>query len=224
MKNWHSIDSETFEQMLETIIKNRDSNKMQGAASWWILNDDHGLFQFLYKKFYNFMIENFDITITPDNMEVCNVYYNSGDDAMEVLDPHGLQYYHAHKHVRGNLGSPTTIAGVYYANIPDTDSGTIDFKKSEIETPDGLYEFAKDLQYHQMNKRPYEKIKGMRTTIVKEITYQPETGDLVLFPSYLEHRPHKSIKPGHRIAINFELKTKEHPDEIFAAFHKKHNL
>jgi hypothetical protein len=224
IKNWHSIDQETFDKMLNIIIKNRDKNKIQGAASWWILDDQDGLFKGLYDKFTGFMLENFDITITPDNIEFCNVYYNSGADAVEVLDPHGLQYYHSHKHVRGHLGNPTTIAGVYYANIPDPNSGTIDFKKSEIQTPHGAYEFAKELEYHQMNKRPYEKIEGLRTTIVKEITYQPETGDLVLFPSYLEHRPHKSIKPGHRIAINFELKTKEHPDEIFASFHKKHNL
>jgi hypothetical protein len=72
-----------------------------------------------------------------------------------------------------------------------------------------------------MSKRPYEKIDGVRTTVVKEITYQPETGDLVLFPSYLDHRPHKSVKPGHRVAINFELKTQEHADQIFATLKPK---
>jgi hypothetical protein len=80
------------------------------------------------------------------------------------------------------------------------------------------------MQYHQFSQRPYEKIEGIRQSIIKEISYQPATEDLVIFPSYLEHRPHKSLKPGHRIAVNFELKTKEHPDEIFAEYDKRKNL
>lgn len=221
IKNWHTIDEQTFDKMLRIIIRNRDKNRIQGAASWWILEDEDNMFSDLYNKFYTFISDNFDITVTPDNITICNVYYNSGDDAIEVLDPHGLQYYHSHKHVVGRLGNPTTIAGVYYANIPDPNSGTIDFRTQHILTPDGAYEFAKDLRYHQMSKRPYEKIDGVRTTVVKEITYQPETGDLVLFPSYLDHRPHKSVKPGHRVAINFELKTQEHADQIFATLKQK---
>jgi hypothetical protein len=216
IKNWHAIDEPTLNKMIEVIVKNRDKHKMQGAASWWIFDDDNQMFANLYSKFYNFIQDNFNVTVTPDNITYCNVYYNQGDDAVEVLDSHGRQYYHSHKHVSGHLGNHTTIAGVYYANIPDPNSGTIDFRIEQVQTPDGLYEPHRELQYHQMNARPYEKIQGVKTTLVKEITYQPETGDLVLFPSYLDHRPFRSLLPGHRIAINFELKTKEHPDEIFS--------
>jgi hypothetical protein len=80
------------------------------------------------------------------------------------------------------------------------------------------------MQYHQFSQRPYKKIEGVKESIIKEISYQPTTGDLVIFPSYLEHRPHKSLKPGHRIAVNFELKTKEHPDEIFGEYDKRKNF
>lgn len=223
-KKWNVIDTTVMNKMVDIIVKNRDKNRVPGAASWWILQDEENIFTDLYAKFYAFMSNNFDITVTPDNITTCNVYYNTGDDAMEVLDSHGRQYYHSHKHVVGHLGNPTTIAGVYYANIPDPNSGTIDFKIEQVQTTNGFYEPNKELQYHQMNGRPYEKIQGVKTTIVKEITYQPETGDLVIFPSYLDHRPFRSLVPGHRIAVNFELKTKEHPDEIFAKFDKKHNF
>lgn len=223
-KQWNSIDEPTMNKMVDIIVKNRDKHRMRGAASWWIMDDEDNMFLNLYNKFYNFILENFDVTITEDNMTISNVYYNTGDDALEVLDSHGRQYYHSHKHVIGHAGNATTIAGVYYANIPDPNSGTIDFRIEQVQTENGFYNPATELQYHQMNGRPYEKIQGVRTTIVKEITYQPETGDLVIFPSYLDHRPFRSLVPGHRIAVNFELKTKEHPDEIFAKFDKKHNF
>jgi hypothetical protein len=224
LKNWNSISDDHLEKLIEIVIRNREKHKHPQAASFWLMDDDDGTFKILYDKFFNFVTQEFQLTPTDDNTRYCNVYYNKGSDAIEVLDPHGRQYYHTHKHVKGHLGSSTTIAGVYYLNIPDPDSGWIDFKKEELLTENGLVDISKDMQYHQFSQRPYERIEGIRESIIKEISYQPTTGDLVIFPSYLEHRPHKSLKPGHRIAVNFELKTKEHPDVIFGEYDKRNKL
>jgi hypothetical protein len=224
MNNWHSITEEHLEKLVEVVVKNREKHKHPQAASFWLMDDDDGTFKMLYDKFFDFAVSEFKLTPTNDNTRYCNIYYNKGNDAIEVLDPHGRQYYHTHKHVVSASGNATTIAGVYYLNIPDPDSGWIDFKKEELATENGLVDISKDMQYHQFSQRPYERIEGIRKSIIKEISYQPTTGDLVIFPSYLEHRPHKSLKPGHRIAVNFELKTNEHPDEIFGEYDKRKNF
>ncbi len=224
LNNWHSVSQEHLEKLIEIIIKNRDKHKHPQAASFWLMDDDDGTFKELYDKFFNFAVQELKLTPTNDNTRYCNIYYNKGNDAIEVLDPHGRQYYHTHKHVVSSSGNATTIAGVYYLNIPDPDSGWIDFKTEEVVTANGLINIAKEMQYHQFNQRPYERIEGIKESLIKEISYQPATGDLVIFPSYLEHRPHKSLKPGHRIAVNFELKTQEHPDQIFAEYDKRKNF
>lgn len=224
LENWHQINPDYLEDLVGIIVRNREKHRIPGGASFWLIDDEDGTFNMLYTKFYQFMVSNFQLTPTTDNYNICNVYYNNGDDAIEAYDSHGRQYYHSHKHVVGPGGNPTTIAGVYYVNIPDPNSGTIDFRQEAISTPNGFVKIAPELIYHQLNPRPYEKIDGIRTTIVTEMTYQPKNGDLVLFPSYLDHRPHKSLIKGHRVAVNFELKTTEHPDQIFESFNKKHNL
>lgn len=224
MNNWNTIEPNHLEKLIEIIQSNKKKHKHPQAASFWLMDDTDGTFEKLYNKFFNFIASEFKLTPTADNTRVCNVYYNQGHDAIEVLDPHGRQYYHTHKHVKGQAGNSTTIAGVYYLNIPDPESGTIDFKIEEELTDNGPVNIGKDMRYHQFNKRPYEKIEGIKLSTIKEITYQPQTGDLVIFPSWLEHRPHKSLKPGHRIAINFELKTQEHPDQIFEEYDLRNNL
>ena len=224
LKNWYSVEPEHLERLIEIIIKNKEKHKHPQAASFWLMDDDDGTFELLYDKFFNFVQNEFKLTPTSDNTTICNIYYNKGSDAIEVLDPHGRQYYHTHKHIVSRSGNATTIAGVYYLNVPDTESGTIDFKIEEHLTENGPVNIGADMRYHQFSKRPYEIIQGIKQSLIKEITYQPITGDLVIFPSWLEHRPHKSIKPGHRIAVNFELKTQEHPDEIFKEYDERKNF
>jgi hypothetical protein len=118
--------------------------------------------------------------------------------------------------------SHTTLCAVYYANIPDKNSGSIDFRISEVELEDKIFSPDADLKYNSLQQKPNFPINGVDTKTIKEITYQPETGDLVLFPSYLDHRPFKSLINGHRIAINFNVITLEHPDIIFKKFDQKH--
>jgi hypothetical protein len=101
-------------------------------------------------------------------------------------------------------------------NVPDKNSGAIEFKIDVVTLSDGTsYTLGLDPQYHQLNGAPYKKIDGVKTTVRKEISYQPKNGDLVIFPSFLDHRPRRTEIDGDRIAVNFELMTKESAVELF---------
>lgn len=216
IEDFHQIDEAELNRLIPIIVGNKDKYRVKGAASFWLMEDDQQFtFARLYDKFEKTLRDIVNFTITPDNTRLCNVYHSTKSDYVEVLDAQGRPFYHNHKHVVSQFGNSTTIAAVYYMNIPDPNAGPIDFKRDFVRQPDGsLYEIDKDMQYTQMAKRPFEPIEDIRTTIMKEISYQPKNGDLVIFPSYLDHRPHVIQSEGHRIAINFELKTMEHPDVI----------
>lgn len=51
-------------------------------------------------------------------------------------------------------------------------------------------------------------------------TYYPKNYDLLIFPSYLEHKPNRCYKDGYRISINMELLCNEHPDKLFNQLRK----
>lgn len=216
IENWHNIEGDDFETFVDIIKKNKEKNSIPGGASFWIMDDYDGRFGDLYTKFYKFVNQNFGLVATPFNFSICNVYYSNDKDASQVLDPHGRIYYHTHKHVNQNqAGAATTVVGVYYTNVPDTQSGFIDFKIEE-QFIDGKYiNIQNDMSYHIFNAQPPKYMPEVVETRVREISYQPKNGDLVLFPAYLDHRPQKSEVPGHRVAVNFELKTHEHPDQAF---------
>jgi hypothetical protein len=216
IENFHTVTAEELPKIIETIIYNQQKHRMQGAASFWLMEDDNQkTFSNLYFKFEN-TIKNFiNFNKAPDNIPYCNVYYSTKTNFVETVDSHGRPFYHNHKHTKTHMGNYTTLAGVYYMNVPDTQSGDIEFKIEFIENEDGSrYEVAKDIRYNQFSPRPYEKINGTRTTKTIEISYQPKNGDLVLFPSYLDHRPRVTQKDGHRIAVNFELQTKESAEDL----------
>lgn len=216
IENFNTLDEAELNRLIPIIVANKEKHRVRGAASFWLMDDDN-VFTFarLYSQFEETLRKYINFTATIDNTRICNVYHSTKDDYVEVIDAQGRPFYHNHKHVVSQFGNATTIAAVYYMNIPDPNAGPIDFKRDFVEQADGtLYEIDRDLQYTQMNKRPYEPIDDVRTTIMKEISYQPKSGDLVIFPSYLDHRPHVIKSEGHRIAINFELKTMEHPDVI----------
>lgn len=218
VEDWHQIEGEQFDSMLQIILQNKEKYKAPGGASFWLQDDKDGRFQALYAKFYNLMLQNFGLNATPDNYSICNVYYSNTEEASETLDSQGQIFYHNHKHVYNNVtNNATTVAGVYYVNVPDSDSGFIDFRTlTQIGEDNNKVNISKDMKYTQISKRPHEFMDQVKTTIMEEISYQPKNGDLVLFPSYLDHRPLRPLSAGHRVAINFELKTGQHPDEAFA--------
>lgn len=49
----------------------------------------------------------------------------------------------------------------------------------------------------------------------KIITHKPKPFDLIIFPNYLDHRPHGSETDKKRISINIELECKEKAEDIF---------
>jgi hypothetical protein len=216
IENFNSVSSEELERIAQVIIENKKKHRIPGAGSFWLIDDDEQkTFGTLYNKFESTLKEKIKFEKTPDSINFCNVYYSTMKDFSDSKDPHGNPWYHNHKHTRGSLHNHTTLAAVYYMNVPDNESGTIEFKIDYVHQPDGsLYEISKDARYHQLQERPYEPIDGVRVTTSKEISYQPKNGDLVLFPAYLDHRPRRIMKPGHRIAINVEFQTVETSEEI----------
>jgi hypothetical protein len=216
IENWHDIRGSEFETFVEIIKRNKEKNQIPGGASFWIMDDEDGRFADLYSKFYGLVNEKFGLVATPFNFNICNVYYSNDKDASRVLDPHGRLYYHTHKHVdQSRPGSATTVAAVYYANVPDNKSGFIDFKLEETLINGEYVNIQKAMEYHIFNGQEPEYMENVVETRAREISYQPKNGDLVLFPSYLDHRPQKSMIPGDRVAVNFELKTEGHPDKAF---------
>lgn len=87
------------------------------------------------------------------------------------------------KHVHSNSG----VSGAYYVSVPDDSHGNFIFHRSR--------EFA-DYRWNQLSKTDSKDLKSF-------ISYPPKTGDLILFPSYLEHEvmPNQSEDP--RISISF---------------------
>lgn len=206
-KNWHNVTPEHFDKLIPIIKNNKAKHLIQGAGSFWLMDDTDGTFKVLYDKFFAFITEKISFTPTPDNIRYCNVYYSTDTEMSNTLDGHGRLYYHNHKHVMQS-GNPTTLAAVYYMNIPDPNSGFIDFSYEEEVLDDGTTSRVdEDARYHMFSPRPVVKQDKVKTYARKEISYQPENGDLVVFPAYLDHRPHPTQKPGHRVAVNFELKT-----------------
>jgi hypothetical protein len=216
IENFHEVSPEELERLIPVIVENKKKYRVQGAASFWLTEDDtQGTFSKLYDKFEKTLQTYIPFTVPGDNTRLCNVYHSTKSDYVEVIDAQGRPFYHNHKHVVGHFGNITTISGVYYMNIPDKNAGPIDFKRDFEHMPDGsVRAIDTDLKYSQMTKRPYQAIDDVRVTTMKEISYQPKNGDLVIFPSYLDHRPHVIQSEGHRVAVNFELKTTEHPVEL----------
>lgn len=212
IENWTHTSKEKIEELIPIIIRNQQANSIPGGASFWLTDDPTGDFGNLYRDFADTLANKIDFHITYDNIAYCNIYYSTDTNFTEILDPHGRVYYHNHKHVQYDKnGSPTTLAGVYYMNVPDENSGSIEFRRMKQLKDDGTYKYLdEDIRYHQMSKEPIFPYGGVKETIMEEFWYQPKNGDLVLFPAFLEHRPNRTLKPGaHRIAVNFELKTKE---------------
>jgi hypothetical protein len=217
IENWNQIEGEAFNSFVDIILKNKEKYKAPGGASFWLQDDRDGRFNALYDKFATTMQAQFGLIPTADNYNICNVYYSNTEEASETLDSQGQIFYHNHKHVYNNVThNATTVVGVYYVNVPDKDAGFIDFRTlSATDTHGNEDNISKDMRYTQISKRPHDFMEDIKTTIMREISYQPKNGDLVLFPSYLDHRPLRPVSQGHRVAINFELKTGEHPDESF---------
>jgi hypothetical protein len=217
IENWKQISEEKIEELIPIIVQNQKDNTYPGGASFWVTQDPTQDFANLYQDFLKELKSKIEFTTTFDNISYCNVYYSTDQNFKEVLDPHGRVYYHNHKHVQsGTGGNSTKLAGVYYMNVPDPNSGSIEFRRTKVVNKNGEIQYTdEDARYHLLSKEPIESYEGVKESITEEFWYQPKNGDLILFPAFLEHRPHRTLLPnGHRIAVNFELKTMETAQEI----------
>ena len=65
-------------------------------------------------------------------------------------------------------------------------------------------------------KIPDQKKNGIDLKFNGKVkTYKPKPFDLIIFPSYLDHRPYGSETDKKRISINIELQCKERAEDIF---------
>jgi len=92
-----------------------------------------------------------------------------------------------HSYNRKHTHANSTISGAYYINIPADSNSKFVFHRSR--------EFS-DYRWNTMSTNDTEELRS-------ELNYLPNTSDLILFPSYLDHEvlPNQSLDD--RISISF---------------------
>ena len=88
-------------------------------------------------------------------------------------------YNTLHNH-RGSI-----LSGVFYINVPDENMGKINFERSD------------DISYYLPPLDKYNNITGERAS------YSPETGKLLIFPSWTKHSVDGSRSEQQRISMSF---------------------
>jgi len=80
----------------------------------------------------------------------------------------------------------SVLSGVYYIDIPDENMGNIEFHRDD------------EAQYYiPENLDRYTQFTSTKAT------YKPETGLLLIFPSWLRHFVHSNQSEKHRISMSF---------------------
>jgi len=77
------------------------------------------------------------------------------------------------------------LSGVFYLDIPDKNMGKINFERSD------------DISYHLPPLESYNNFTGERAS------YEPETGRVLIFPSWLKHSVDTNRSKKNRISISF---------------------
>ena len=88
-------------------------------------------------------------------------------------------YNKLHNH-RGSV-----LSGVFYIDVPDENMGNIIFERSD------------DIEYYLPPLKEYNNFTGGRAT------YKPESGKVLIFPSWLKHQVEGSRSEQQRISISF---------------------
>jgi len=79
----------------------------------------------------------------------------------------------------------SVLSGVFYVDIPDENMGKINFERSD------------DISYYLPPLESYNNFTGERAS------YQPETGRVLIFPSWLKHSVDTNRSKKNRISISF---------------------
>jgi len=88
-------------------------------------------------------------------------------------------YNTLHNH-RGSI-----FSGVFYIDVPDTNMGNINFERGD------------DIAYYMPPLEKYNNFTGERAS------YGPETGKLIIFPSWLKHSVDGCRSKKNRISMSF---------------------
>ena len=88
-------------------------------------------------------------------------------------------YNTLHNH-RGSI-----LSGVFYVDVPDENMGNINFERSD------------DIEYYLPPLNNYNNFTGGRAT------YKPESGKVLIFPSWVKHSVDGSRSEQQRISISF---------------------
>ena len=88
-------------------------------------------------------------------------------------------YNTLHNH-RGSI-----LSGVFYVDVPDENMGNINFQRSD------------DIAYYLPPLKEYNNFTG------EKASYKPETGKVLIFPSWLKHSVDGSRSKKERISISF---------------------
>ena len=79
----------------------------------------------------------------------------------------------------------SVLSGVFYVDIPDENMGKINFERSD------------DISYFLPPLESYNNFTGERAS------YQPETGRVLIFPSWLKHSVDANRSKKNRISVSF---------------------
>ena len=79
----------------------------------------------------------------------------------------------------------SVLSGVFYVDIPDENMGKINFERSD------------DISYFLPPLESYNNFTGERAS------YQPETGRVLIFPSWLKHSVDTNRSKKNRISVSF---------------------
>lgn len=117
VKNFYPLDKNMKENVIKTIMKNREKNFYNPKINFSITDDDDNFFKNLYEEFI-FLSEKIfgNLTYLESNTSKCHCYVTNNNG-------YGSNYYHDHI-------DTSTLNGVYYLNIPQTtliNSGSITF-------------------------------------------------------------------------------------------------
>jgi len=77
------------------------------------------------------------------------------------------------------------LSGVFYVDVPDENMGNINFVRSD------------DISYYLPKLQEYNNFTG------ESATYKPETGRVLIFPSWLKHSVDGCKSKNNRISISF---------------------
>jgi uncharacterized protein (TIGR02466 family) len=82
------------------------------------------------------------------------------------------------------------LSGVYYVDVPDSNMGNIEFHRDD------------DMQYYMPALKNYNQFTSHKAV------YKPQTGMLLLFPSWLKHQvmQNQSTKDRYSISFNYGVK------------------